>query len=389
LAQAETITVPLPCSDASPVPPGLRACKDVVEGVPGKPGVLDQLRQRMLVQIDGNASQGGYYQNIDPDHYAEPVSASLAPRGKGTRGHYFGPAVCNLVPGELVNVIETRVDHTAEHKTCGQPTSLDFNVRSSPTSFSVSPAFRVGFDPDPGCAPGSLEDGYIKGALVAATQCFYVAIKNEIQAKHQVTVADVGGHPSACLALARDASAQSQQLTKALEGLRARFQGDPKNLADIVNCEKDRLEMGHLTGDQGGARQSAQQLCAARAALETVAVQLAACQVFHQASTAWTRALREKDGLDALGAYFRREVAVPCHNRCKADLNDRFDYFDRPDASQVKACAQRCYSGDLPAPGGRDDGKLAPAMRKYFEDLWPARPLAPDSRCSRSCSPSP
>src|SRR5690606_15671773 len=79
---------------------------------------------------------------------------------------------------------------------------------------------------------------------------------------------------------------------------------------------KDRPDVGPL-------RQSAQQLCAARTAIEGLVTQLAACEIFARSSIGWKRNVGSAEKIREILNEARTKVAGPCEERCKKKFENR------------------------------------------------------------------
>lgn len=365
------VTVKAPCSERNE--PGLRACHALLKGGAGAPGLLERVRQRVTEQIHGDAAATppvkGYYQNVDPDPLNPP-------------GGFFGPTVCNLVEGPLNPVSE--IAHDRSGKSCGNPVQLGVRMSVSKLAGCATgtPSFAVTIDKrwnsaDPSASKGTLEDGYLRGGLIQATLCNHAAVAREIETKAALTVSDIDGKPSPCLALARDVSQLSAGMRKTLEGLKKRLDREQAgliNLADIVNCEKNWDEAGSARPggrpDAGPLRQSAQQLCAARAGIETMFTQLAACEIFARAQIGYQSRMGKSARQQEIFEMIQRKVSAPAAEACQRELER--GACNLPSNDQISECVNRHYRKNLP-----------PVLREHIRGLWPSD----GSRCEANASP--
>jgi hypothetical protein len=339
------VVVHAPCSD--PAGKGMKSCQEYLEigtpasnGVPAMPAALTQLKNRVLEQIDGgNSGQKGYYQNEDHSG-SETVAAT-----------YFGPTVCTLVPTTFFAAEDKGQDHHG--KSCGSPIEISVSPHydRAPWPFDgcivggyATATLKRTFDTDPAKAKGSLEAGYLHGALVQASDFYYQEVLKEIKTQKQITVSDLGGQPSPCATLAGDLKGMSLQLGENMTNLKNEL-GSQANLADIANCRKgwESVDKAASAPDLGPLRQSAQLLCAARAGIETMFTQLAACEVFARAQYSYRSNLGSIDKQRELINAIQGQITQPCSNQCQKQFEKGGNPCSPPSPGELSACAQKCY----------------------------------------------
>ena len=200
---------------------------------------------------------------------------------------------------------------------------------------------------DPLNSPGLLEDSFARGAIVQATTCFHEQIINEVRSKHHLTVNSSSG----CYAIAAD----FQGLTAEMNGLTSSLKSQP-NIKDILSCKKgwDR-SLGTQGKDQGPLRQSAQQLCAARAALESMFGHLVACEVLARAQKSYVNVIGSAQGQKSILDMIQSGVAEPCGDTCTKSMS----WCNIIPAHKVEKCVNECYRNRMPA-----------AFRDFIKQRW-------------------
>jgi hypothetical protein len=375
-AWSGTVVVKAPCSDTPNAFTGLRSCQEYLLGS-GSQGVgaatsplgaVFQLQQRVGDHIEGNPQKSlkGYYQNVDPGTNPEK---------------YFGPTVCNLVQGPF-NQKGSEADVDRSGKSCGNFVNIEVNL-----NYSRCPAPLDGcacskpdprlvvhkeYDPDPAKAKGTREDSYVRGALLQATTCFYSQVTNELKNKHQLTISDFAPNtPSYCAALMQDYQGKVQSLGDQMSGLKNMLQGQA-NIADIVNCTNTwDSASGKGAPDAGPLRQSAQQLCVARNAIESMFTQLAACEIFARSQFAYLNQIGSPAKQAELIKAMQGQLTKSCSDECQAQApgnchlptscpsnaphcGDPLEYMENQ-------CANNCYQR-----------KAVPFFKDYIEKRWPS-----------------
>ncbi len=339
-------SVTAPCTKSKD--PGLlRSCSEVLDG---PTGTLELLKKRVKTQIDGDPSTQakGYYQEVDPNITPSP-------------GTYFGPTLCNLIKTEF-NTEETTADHHG--KSCGK--SVDFEVHAhwehgggclTDGSVTIIPLKR--WKSGPPEAEGTLEDGYFRGGLVAATNCYYQAIKNEIKTSQALQIFSNSG----CSALADDLQGIQSSFKQTSNSIQKEIEANP-NSKDINTCAVDKFSGNE--GEVGPLKQAVQHLCAARMGSEGLFNQLAACEVFARASQSWLTEMgsseKQKIWIERLSVKVGRACGDECKEVVKANTSHMSEcYYDDPSANDIRDCALRCYRSKLPG-----------FIKTEIERRWPA-----------------
>lgn len=382
-------TVHAPCTDTGQI--GLRSCADYLingtaaipapassptMGFPAIPSVFAQLTTATQNQINPAATNPGttlqgYYQHVDPT-WAPPAStltpgappATLA-QGTATQPS-FGPTICNLNSGQFTPTAELTTNQVGE--SCGNPVNITINYSVTmcpppasscacsdprPVPVVINKAYNAS---DPLNSPGLLEDGYMRGAIVQATTCFYKQVTNEITGPtHSLTVNNIDGSPSPCQSILDQYASLSSGLTNSIANLQTQLTGQA-NFADIVNCQTNwNATVSNQAQDVGPLRQSAQQLCSARTAIESMFVQLAACEIFARAQAGYVDMISSPASQTNILNMLQTQVATPCGNQCTAGAG----WCSVPSASTVQTCANNCYKTNMPT-----------AVQNFINGLW-------------------
>jgi hypothetical protein len=347
MAQATTV-VRAPCSEGSATDSGLRSCQELLltgyKGIGGTkvPAVLEQLNQRVKEQIGLVEGKKGYYQQVDPDPLNPP-------------GQFFGPTICNLVPGPFNTSAEEKSGKRNRFgAACGNPVQVQCKRDGSDVDCKINKIWN----PSPSASQGTLEDGYGRGGAIAATSCYYQQVINEVRDQRRITVTDQGGSPSPCSRLAQSIEGMSNDLTADINALKSQLT-DKKNIADIANCEKswDTNTDPRVRSDAGHLRQSAQQLCAQRLAIESMFAQLATCEIFARSNYSFRKQIGSEQGQLAIVRLLQDKIAKPCSKHCEKKLDPGI--FNKPSNSQISECANSCYQDRMPA-----------AFRDHVRELW-------------------
>jgi hypothetical protein len=323
------------------------------------------LYQRIKAQIDS------YYKHVDPTP------------GVAGGGYYFGPTVCNLVPGPFTVSSEKENNHASPSESCGNPVKIETksdvdyhtNWLGIPTG-SPDVVVAVNVIRSSAQGQGTLEDGYRRGAIIAATACYYQQVASEIRNQKRLTIPD----SSACHALAEDL----EQKSKGVQTLKGQLAGQ-RNVLDIYKCDNswDAHADSAAHPDVGPLRQSAQQLCAEREAIEAMFAQLAACEVFSRAQSGYQKQIGSSAGQAAI-ENVRMQISNQCSDQCQNSLHvahlSTWDKLwkavtgDYPSNQSVDGCVNPCYKSKMPD-----------AIKGHLENLWPStgNSCAPYSRNDR------
>ena len=184
-----------------------------------------------------------------------------------------------------------------------------------------------------------------RGGLLQSTTCFFSQVKQEVQAQKQLTVSDMGSGPSPCAALSESLSKLNTQMKQGLDSLKGQLQGQA-NLADLMNC-KNTWDSGTPASTEGGAldqgplRQSAQQLCSARSAIESTFTQLAACEIFARAQYSYLQNIAGTTQQSAIFKAIQTGVQETCSKQCEDQLGG--SRCNIPSDEAVSSCANKCY----------------------------------------------
>ncbi|MGK5084538.1 hypothetical protein WDW37_14680 [Bdellovibrionota bacterium FG-1] len=390
------IVVKAPCSND--VKSGLHGCQQIlISGIPPSgemkkavPSVIALLKKQVKIQIEGDKTTQpptlGYYDHHDPGFMFtvfKKNSNDVAFQSKSD-GQDFGPTICNLVgghpdfaPDKPEGLNPQRQDHF--NQSCGNPIQIDakllwdggtpisencFAPPIPPSPYPLPPTnFRVGikihknWDANP--PQGTLEDGYIRGALLQATSCFYQQVINEVQSSHQITISDVEPNiPSPCLWLAKDLAFLEKSHQDSIASLSDKLLGQA-NIEDILNFDKN-WSAPKKTGsiDMGPLRQSAQYLASARAGLEVMFTQLAACEIFARAQFSYLSTFGTPDKQQQFIDSLLKNIADPCSSQCKSKLTH--SALCKPSDQAITQCANECYLEKLPS-----------AVAVQFGQFWP------------------
>lgn len=309
---------------------GLRSCAEVISETQAL------VRQRVQAQVNG-------YYGLSPTEPGKSVdlTSGILPSGDLYRAsRTFGSPVCSLVASPLTaNKSETRVDHTPIGKSCGTPIGIDVRREGRRIYTKITKN-------DPAGPNGSLESGYIRGALMPGISCFLQKVENELSTSKGVGTGAILGSASACAAFAKDYQSAVERLLAA------------PNINDIKNCKNS---WDPANQDRGELRQSSPQLCGARASLEAAFAQIAACEVFARASAHYKNRIGGVERQRGLYRTLFSDVFGACQKECKDKVSSR------PSDSELTACARGCYEREMPE-----------FFADVFKDAWGS----PTSGCS-------
>jgi hypothetical protein len=384
-ALATELTVKAPCTVTGEA--GVAPCADYLQGTTTRTGLIKLVEKQVRLAIDGDSTANppvkGYYQKVDP---SSPIGAG------------FGPTICDPVGGgPFIKDAEIGpTNHLGD--SCG--TTMHIDVKTSFSNHNIrgcarrSSVFKheVTFDKSwkpelaPEAQPGTFEDGLIRGALIQAMSCHFASVKNELSSKRSLTLLSVGSdQPSQCLAIAQDVKTLTERTDKSLEILRQRLAGEP-NAKELLSCDananKDVAAVAassKLSGRQlipDNIKQSAEQLCAARAAIEGMFAQLSACEVFSRAQNGYLKKLGTLEAKQAFYETLTKFVQEEVSNRCEERFSNR-GRCDTPNSKEVTQCVNELYKDQVRG-----------MLQKLIEEAWPSNgSCQASSRDSGTTSP--
>lgn len=318
----------VPCLEAFGIKAGLRSCEDVVDGKAPPEGVVPLVEKHIADYIETL-----YKTNLEPH-----------PFGPDTKIE-FGPTVCSLVPGAHTRgSSEVLSDHNG--KGCGRPYGVSVKRKLT--------GGKIQLDQTNG--QGTREQGYFRGAYLAALACFEAEVTNEIRSTRKLTVKS-----AACRQLAEDYQTLGNLVHQRAETLII-----SANIDDIENAKKSWDPSKGPKPDVGELRQSAQQLAAARSSIEATFAYLGACEVFARASDAYLRLVSNPQATDQIHKELFQSLSSSCKScdRSPAPGPSSTPLTDSEIEgylNQGSACLQICYEREMPT-----------FLRRKFEGFWPA-----------------
>lgn len=325
-APANIVEIPAPCSIARPgakkegASGFLRKCTEVLEGVPGvsgytgPTGAFRLIREEMTRLIDHPTHSLYRGHAVDPSS-PDPANPSTAS---------FGTPVCNLTPGPFNGVkSETETNHRGE--SCGKPSLFDVDVSSGGVNTTMFLSSQH----------GTLESAYFRGIWIQALTCFSEQVKREIEMSHKLKIS------ASCQGMARKMEELGTSSESVARHLRDQLKGQ-NNISDIWKCEASQVTRSGAGFDVGGHRQSAQQLCTARAGIETLFTQIALCEIFTRAGRSFRNAIHDPD---AFLSDIKKTVVSNCKSRCSSSCGD---CGSASGCSKCGTdCANDCYTPEL------------------------------------------
>ena len=332
---AAEVTIAVPCDASGTATAGfLRKCSEVV------PDLQKALDTRVM-QLSENFHKTGVTANpaFGAD-YSEIFGASgnkaLETANSNPSERNLGKPVCSASANPFTNN-KAEVKDNMLGESCGDPTRLSVNVqfqigrRGFPKRpYVQSTSTQVTWNIDD--KYGKREAAYIRGMLIQAMSCYTAQVKNEVERQKMFKVTQ------GCSAVETDIANLGREYQATALNLKAEL-GAEKNYSDIWNCKNTWDASDKKAGmDVGMARQSAQHLCASRAAQETMFKQLMACEVFNRSGIDFRAFMNDQSAL------FRELKAGPgnnCRNQCYNECRSC-----SPGAgcnSCTTACSNRCY----------------------------------------------
>jgi hypothetical protein len=367
-----------------------------VDAVAGPTGTLSQLQS----QIEGNVLNGPYglYSGIRLNSQGFQPPAPAPPNG------YFGipfaqshvAVACDPVAGKINNALPEGVPgNTVNHlnQTCGDPTLLTVSTYIQPCScdptgflssngcyhctltggcgknmhceqdFQSTTQTMLTVDASTG-TNGTLESALFRGAWVAAVDCYYQQVRAEVATNNALLSVS-----PACLAAGNWASSlgsTADSVAKTIDAQITAASNLDENNTDIWNC----AATGQTSAsDPGQLRQAAQQLCAARASLESLFNQLVVCETLARAETSYEASIfytpnaiatQLAGSIDSPTGDFRSSIQgtinsalSACTNACEHKDDITFGPWD---LGTVVDGVNGDSSGSAPAPFGGSQG---------------------------------
>ena len=349
-AAIASTTIQAPCTITGQ--PGLRACADLINGVPGKPGIITQVTTALKQQV------ACYYQGVELDVLAASNPANANACTGGPSGKY-----CSIIPSSLYEpVSENTNDHLGN--SCGNMMQIKIDVVRH---YSGPPSTRC--QQGHGCTVahytvnqpnGEYERSHIRGTYIQALDFYSNQVLGNLKCSQTLTVAPIGNAPNPCAALAADVANLSNMSKQVVDGIKQQL-GTQANVADVVNCEKlatSGAQSNLITSvdpttvlDTGPARQSAQQLCAMRSNLESAYTQLVTCNILAQAQFSFLSKTGSSDQMLAWMNTIGDQIDQLCHPTCKGSGS----------TGEATSCANNCYRQQM--QGG--------FLQSQFAPLWP------------------
>jgi hypothetical protein len=306
-SHAFAIDVPLPCQDADRIATTvLRTCKDYLDGSSndqsqlGKDGFNKLFKQQVQNQIDS------FYQGKDLDT-TRPDSPS------------FGPTFCQLVPGKpFVSKEEIKNDHNG--KSCGNTHKVVVDYWASCNPMSPGGGITaINILNDEQSGEGTLEYGYLRGALGTVNAVYYNQLNEQINKGSSFSVDD----GSSCADAAKDVKTLIERIKK------------PEMQKLDMKCEAGWDKMSKKRPDVGEDRQSAQYLCSARAAAEAAFLQVATCEVYSRAQKAYIKFAGTAEKQKKLFDKINKKSTDYCTPKCMCNPC-------MGGCSKVNECATEC-----------------------------------------------
>ncbi len=258
----------------------------------------------------------------------------------GGKGYYFGKPVCDLLPHQYNDYKPEgdtsggAVNHIGE--TCGN----FINVRVSIQGRSARTGLIMG-----GAAQfGSREAGYIRGGWTQMIAFHLNKVVGEMKSQNQVT------YSASCQDLATEITELGGK-TKDLSNRLIANVG-PDQVAEVKKCQVEDFEhaANSANPDLGPLRQSAQQLCTARAALESATVQLASCEVMARAGEDYRRVFGNTEAFfsneiqKGVSAACNSQCGGQCSGACRVTFRRGRPRFNRGACeSCLNSCGNSCY----------------------------------------------
>ncbi|OFZ19794.1 MAG: hypothetical protein A2X94_17120 [Bdellovibrionales bacterium GWB1_55_8] len=322
---SEVIKAPCSSSDSKIDP--FRKCTEVI------PEFNTRLDERVKEQVKG-LYEG---RSIDPSDSSEGCSTTTNANEQGSctgaSGTYsFVKPVCsvsaNAFSDEKPEITSNHLAHS-----CGARIQIHVSNSASKITYDLRGA------------NGTREIGYYGGAFVQSIACYKEQVKKEVVDSNSILKTS-----SDCQALAKDLAGLSKDYGTISGALTEKTVSgdfkDQKNISDIWNCKKDwdtsKKEDG--TVDAGPLRQSAQHLCASRAALESMFNQLMVCEVFARASNDFLGFFGDldhfRDKIDGtVGKKCNQQCNTECQKKCRSKCKK---YAKKGRVGKAKSCAKSC-----------------------------------------------